>query len=245
MPCTSSAGESFISFVPGPTTHLTVGIDHRARGSAIGKQFYSWCPETELPFRQAVAPARTYSVLKDVDALLRAGLLRGGSTENGIVADGKFWCTGMNRFGGDEPVRHRLLDLIGDLSLMAEGGHMGLPRGHLVAFHTGDDIKASLNLRFARAFLDAHADSWSDAAAWAPDLSLAMGREEVDVDIESKRRDWDLAEFEYRTGVDASDADAVFKSHEEERAWSEKFWEYRARRQGDAGGAGGVDKVTI
>ena len=60
----------------------------------------------------------------------------------------------------------------------------------------------------ARAFLDAHADSWYDAAAWAPDLSLAMGREEVDVDIESKRRDWDLAEFEYRTGVDASDADA-------------------------------------
>lgn len=248
VPVSVHDGESFISFVPGPKTHFTMGVDHRDRSSAIGKNFYSWCPENDLPFRQAVAPARTYNVLKDVDVLLKGGMLKGGSMENGIVADGKYWCTGMNRFGSDEPTRHRLLDLVGNLSLMAEGGNAGLPRGHIVAFHNGE-IKSSLSLKFAKAFLEAHGvrDSWSDATAWDPDLTLVMGKQEVDIDIESKRRNWDLNEYEYRTGAEASDANSIFKSHEEEKAWSDKFWEYRrqqgAGKRNDRGG--GVDKVTI
>ena len=56
-----------------------------------------------------------------------------------------------------------------------------------------------------------------------------------------------LNEYEYRTGAEASDANSIFKSHEEEKAWSDKFWEYRrqqgAGKRNDRGG--GVDKVTI
>ena len=247
-------GESYITFVPGPKTHFTVGIDHRDRSSAIGKSFFSWCPETDLVYRLAVAPARTYNVLKDVDALLKDGLLRGGSTDNGIVADGKYWCTGFNRFGDDEPTRHRLLDLIGDLSLMAANGNAGLPRGHIISFNNGA-IKSSLNLKFAKALVDAYGDrSWEPAAAVDPDIDAAMGKKTVEVDTLAKKKKWDMDEFEYRTGKQASDANTIFKSYEEEREWSKQFWEYRAQTVGakDSGDGGSrrsgdsnVDKITI
>ena len=74
---------------------------------------------------------------------LRAqGLIRGGSLDSALVCDASRWINGPLRFA-DEPVRHKLLDLVGDLALLRGG----LPRAHVVAY------KAShrLHVRLARA----------------------------------------------------------------------------------------------
>ena len=74
-------------------------------------------PVTRDVFRDDVADARTFGFLHEVEALRAAGLARGGSLDNAIVlSEGKI----LNEEGlrhGDEFVRHKILDCIGDLYL--------------------------------------------------------------------------------------------------------------------------------
>lgn len=69
-------------------------------------------------FEHEIAPARTFGFLKDVDRLKRAGLARGGSLENAVVIDRfSILNPGGLRFA-DEFVRHKVLDILGDLALL-------------------------------------------------------------------------------------------------------------------------------
>ena len=68
-------------------------------------------------FLRKIAPARTFGFMRDVEKLRAAGLARGGSVENAIVLDDKHVVNGPLRFR-DEFVRHKVLDLIGDLALV-------------------------------------------------------------------------------------------------------------------------------
>ena len=68
-------------------------------------------------FLKKIAPARTFGFAKDVEKLRAAGLARGGSVENCIVLDEKGVMNGPLRFR-DEFVRHKILDLLGDLALI-------------------------------------------------------------------------------------------------------------------------------
>ena len=68
-------------------------------------------------FLRKIAPARTFGFMRDVEKLRAAGLARGGSVENAIVLDDRGVVNGPLRFK-DEFVRHKILDLIGDLALV-------------------------------------------------------------------------------------------------------------------------------
>jgi len=68
-------------------------------------------------FLKKIAPARTFGFMRDVEKLRAAGLARGGSVENCIVLDDKSVVNGKLRFR-DEFVRHKILDLLGDLALL-------------------------------------------------------------------------------------------------------------------------------
>ena len=68
-------------------------------------------------FVTEIAPSRTFGFLKDVPALRAQDLALGGSLENAVVLDEKGSVSGPLRFP-DECVRHKILDLIGDLSLL-------------------------------------------------------------------------------------------------------------------------------
>lgn len=73
-----------------------------------------------------------------------AGLIKGGSAENAIVCSAvKGWLNPPLRFH-DEPCRHKVLDLIGDLSLLAQNGNQGLPVAHIVAYKGGHALHADL-----------------------------------------------------------------------------------------------------
>ncbi len=85
-------------------------------------------------FVTEIAPARTFGFLKDVPALRAQGLALGGSLDNAVVLDEKGVISGSLRYP-DEFVRHKILDLIGDLSLM------GSPLiGHFKAHKAGHSL---------------------------------------------------------------------------------------------------------
>ena len=85
---------------------------------------------TERVFVDEIAPARTFGFLKEVEMLRQRGMALGGSLENAIVL-GETGVLNPLRFE-DEFVRHKILDVIGDLSLI---GHPVI--GHLVVHHGG------------------------------------------------------------------------------------------------------------
>ena len=95
-----------------------IDFDH----PAIGVQELS-LDHSAAAFRAEVAAARTFGFEAEVLALREAGFARGGSLDNAVVfgADGGVLNPGGLRFA-DEPVRHKVLDLMGDLALL--GGRL-------------------------------------------------------------------------------------------------------------------------
>jgi len=89
-------------------------------------------------FAEKLAPARTFTFEKEVEALRRSGLAQGGSLDNAVVLGESGVLNSELRFP-DEFVRHKMLDLTGDLSLL------GRPlRAHVVAFRAGHDLHGKL-----------------------------------------------------------------------------------------------------
>ena len=86
--------------------HPLIGVQHRTLTLDNGS------------FGRDIASARTFGFIEEIEALRRANLIRGGSLENAIVLtrDGMLNQTGL-RFS-DEFVRHKILDIIGDLALL-------------------------------------------------------------------------------------------------------------------------------
>jgi UDP-3-O-[3-hydroxymyristoyl] N-acetylglucosamine deacetylase len=91
-----------------------------------------------------IAPARTFGFLHDVEALRNMGLIRGASEQNAIVVTSEGVKNGPLRFA-DEFVRHKVLDLIGDLSLI---GHQVL--GRVVADRAGHAMHTAMVSRLMR-----------------------------------------------------------------------------------------------
>jgi UDP-3-O-[3-hydroxymyristoyl] N-acetylglucosamine deacetylase len=121
---------------------------------------------TPESFVEEIAPARTFTFLKEVEMLRQQGLALGGSLENAVViGDTGVLNTGL-RFD-DEFVRHKILDVIGDMALI------GYPLiGHLVAHRGGH----ALHTAFA-AQVREDEDAWElveSTADAAPDAVLGV-----------------------------------------------------------------------
>src|SRR5207247_2147253 len=100
-------------------------------------------------YAETIAPARTFGFLREVEMLRKAGLALGGSLENAIVVGETGVLNQKLRFE-DEFVRHKILDAIGDLSLL---GHPVV--GHLEASKAGHALHAALCQRL-----------WESPDAW-------------------------------------------------------------------------------
>ncbi|VFQ66485.1 unnamed protein product [Cuscuta campestris] len=83
-----------------------------------------------------------------VEKIWQSGLIQGGSLESAIVcSESRGWLNAPLRYD-DEPCRHKVLDLIGDLSLLARAGSQGLPVAHIVVYKGGH----ALHTDFVRHF---------------------------------------------------------------------------------------------
>jgi UDP-3-O-[3-hydroxymyristoyl] N-acetylglucosamine deacetylase len=106
--------QASLSFSPDQDFRLTYRIDFSH--PLIGRQELSLIL-TQKAFLAGIAPARTFGFLKDVSELQRQGLIQGGTLENAVILDSEKVISGPLRYP-DEFVRHKILDLIGDLSLL-------------------------------------------------------------------------------------------------------------------------------
>lgn len=106
---------------------MTIAYDH----VAIGTQYASFVVNEES-FEKEIAPARTFCFLREVKMLQDAGLIKGGSLESAIVIGDDAILNEDLRFS-DEFVRHKILDLIGDMYLLGrpiKGHIVGVKGGH-------------------------------------------------------------------------------------------------------------------
>jgi len=136
-----------ISIVPSRFFRLSFEVEFTHPAITRQKLSVTLSPEN---FRQEIAPARTFGFLHEVKYLQEQGLAKGGTLENAVVYDEQ----GIVNPGGlrfpDEVVRHKILDAIGDFSLL------GYPLlGHIQARRAGHDM----NLRLVKKILSAH-DCW-------------------------------------------------------------------------------------
>ncbi len=133
-------GDAFVAALPAPEMRFTYGIDFDL--PAIGNQWMSWSPQHE-PFEQAIAPARTFGLAHQIEHLRSIGLIKGGSLENALVCSKEGWLNPPLRFP-NEPVRHKLLDLVGDLSLLGT-----MPLAHILAYKASHHLHIELARRLA------------------------------------------------------------------------------------------------
>ncbi len=128
-------GEIFVVALPSPVLQFTYGIDFDV--APIGKQWHSWQPSQE-DFSTEIAPARTFAIAHQIDQLRSAGLIKGGSLDNALVCNDREWLNPPLRFQ-NEPSRHKLLDLIGDLSLLGK-----FPQAHFLAYKASHNLHIQL-----------------------------------------------------------------------------------------------------
>ncbi|MCD6233978.1 MAG: hypothetical protein DRP86_06455 [Candidatus Neomarinimicrobiota bacterium] len=151
---TDPADNVIIKVFPAETFRVTFLVDY-ADHLTMGTRFYSL--DSMEAFEKEIAPARTYSLLSEMKSVMQRGFGKGGTLDNNIVFidreisedelkelktlfkvdhDIRLGNTGILderplRFP-NEPVRHKILDLVGDLYLL------GMPvRGHVMAFRSG------------------------------------------------------------------------------------------------------------
>ncbi len=132
--------DSFVAAVPASVTRLTYGIDFPY--AAIGNQWHSWNP-AQGSFASEIAPARTFGFADQIEQLQQAGLIKGGNLENALVCSHQGWVNPPLRFT-NEPARHKLLDLVGDLSLLGQ-----LPTAHLIAYKASHKLHTQLAIKLA------------------------------------------------------------------------------------------------
>ena len=126
-------GDKFIAVYPADS--YTVAYSINFPHPLIGKQKYS-VRLTNGSYVNEIASARTFGFLHEADAMRQQGLIRGASTDNAIVLNREEVLNPPLRFA-DEFVRHKVLDLIGDLALIGKqilGSVVADRAGH--AMHT-------------------------------------------------------------------------------------------------------------
>jgi len=134
-PIEVQTGESYLAIFPHDRLKIScTSADRQGRHT----QFYSveLTPET---WRTELARARTFCFFEEIEALIRNGLIRGGSLENAVVIRGDAVLTTEPLRYPDEFVRHKIVDLVGDLTLL------GAPlTGHVVAIRPSHTANCEL-----------------------------------------------------------------------------------------------------
>jgi UDP-3-O-[3-hydroxymyristoyl] N-acetylglucosamine deacetylase len=148
-PVRVAEGEAFAELLPATVPGLSADMMIDYAAAAIGTQQLA-LRVTPASFRAALADARTFTLAEEVARLRAAGLAQGGSLANAVVVDGPLVLNPGGLRRPDEFVRHKLLDVVGDLALAGaaiSGRFVGRRSGH------------ALNNRLLRAL-------FADRGAW-------------------------------------------------------------------------------
>ncbi|RKZ91443.1 MAG: UDP-3-O-[3-hydroxymyristoyl] N-acetylglucosamine deacetylase [Gammaproteobacteria bacterium] len=129
-------GDGYALLLPDTRSRVTVSIDFKEK--IIGAQTYT-VDIDDQSLIQEIAPARTFGFMDQIEDLRNKGLVLGGSLNNAILVDDDHVVNPEGLRFDNEFVRHKVLDAIGDLSLV------GVPIiGHYHAFKGGHDLNRQL-----------------------------------------------------------------------------------------------------
>ncbi len=131
-----SEGEVHLIALPCPEFRLSYTM-HYPQSPVLGSQYYSFVVNAET-YKSQIAPCRTFSLYEEILPFIERGLIKGGGLENALVIKGSQILNPDGARFPDEMVRHKVLDLIGDLALI------GVPIiGHIIAVRSGHASNAA------------------------------------------------------------------------------------------------------
>jgi UDP-3-O-[3-hydroxymyristoyl] N-acetylglucosamine deacetylase len=168
---TVEQGERRISVQPADAYEIDCLIDFQH--PLIGAQHFRF-DLTNGAFGREIASARTFGFTEEIEALRRANLIRGGSLDNAIVLTPEGMLNDTTLRFADEFVRHKILDIIGDLALL------GMPiLGRISAERSGHILHASLMTKLLRnrdawEIVDMHEDGVSDSHSVADRYAASL-----------------------------------------------------------------------
>ena len=147
----------FVGAYPDDTFKITCHIDfenHLIRSQSCTIEV------VDHVFEREISSARTFGFLHEVEYMKRCGLARGGSLDNAVVIDGNVILNDEGLRYQDEFVRHKLLDCIGDFSLL------GMPiLGHIVTRKSGHAFNHAFLKRFFNDKASWHTQTFREPAA--------------------------------------------------------------------------------
>ncbi|KDP38116.1 hypothetical protein JCGZ_04759 [Jatropha curcas] len=130
-----SKNDSFLGAFPSSTLRITYGIEF-PQVPAIGCQWFSLAHLDDSLYVKEIASSRTFCIYEEVEQMRNRGLIKGGSLDNALVCSAsKGWLNPPVH--SNEPCRHKILDLVGDLSLFARFGNQGFPVAHVIVYKGG------------------------------------------------------------------------------------------------------------
>jgi UDP-3-O-[3-hydroxymyristoyl] N-acetylglucosamine deacetylase len=134
-----SEGEVHLIALPADEFRISYTL-HYPQSRLISSQFYT-ISLTPDRFKKEIAPSRTFSLYEEILPFIEKGLIKGGGLENALIIKGNQIMNPEGARFSDEMVRHKILDLIGDLALV------GVPiLGHIISVRSGH----SSNVAFAK-----------------------------------------------------------------------------------------------
>ncbi|PIQ82403.1 MAG: 3-hydroxyacyl-[acyl-carrier-protein] dehydratase FabZ [Candidatus Omnitrophica bacterium CG11_big_fil_rev_8_21_14_0_20_64_10] len=163
--------DAAVAIFPDDKFKISYTLSYPVRG--LEAQFYS-NEVTPKRFEKELAPSRTFCMASEVEQLRKIGLGKGANYENTVVVESNGRVINNHLRYADEFVRHKVLDLIGDLNLMGRPIH-----GHVVAIRSGH----TLNIRFAQRLRQ-----WLDRGRESGILAQYVEPEAVTLDIHAIQR---------------------------------------------------------
>lgn len=138
-----SKGDVHLVALPSEEFQLSYTL-HYPQSPLIKSQYYSFCVGSES-YKTDIAPCRTFSLYDEILPFIQKGIIKGGGLENALIVQGDKVLNPEGARFENEMVRHKILDLIGDLSLI--GARI---KAHVIAICSGH----SSNVAFAKVLSD-------------------------------------------------------------------------------------------
>ena len=135
----------YIGVIPSEGLEIACSISYGP--SSIGTQLYEGSVSSKV-FTEEIAPARTFVLASEIEGIRERGLGLGGSADNVLVIDDGDLASSAKYRVPSEPVRHKVLDLIGDLATL------GRPlKGRVIAHRAGHRMHLELVRRIRRSLI--------------------------------------------------------------------------------------------
>lgn len=136
-----SEGEIHVVALPHDGYRISYTLNY-PETAALKSQYHS-LPVNNQTFKSEIAPCRTFSLYKEISFLMDKGLIKGASLDNGVAIKDDVVFSKNGLFFPDEMVRHKILDMIGDFTLLGFEFE-----AHIIAIRSGH----ASNYAFAKKF---------------------------------------------------------------------------------------------